>query len=195
MNSVEDDEGQDRPVREIALDEDLLQGMRVDVNEQFDRSVEIKDIRTVAETVEMKVIVCKQGLRDIFSEFHKENDLKKKTLENLLTVRDARQLAGEIFIMVSDLGVEVVEDEDLIKMRLQLQADAAEQENKMIELEKEMIEEENRASIRENKLFYLTADINLRKQLCNEMEAESRRMENEKTEVMSVFRSYDMNGV
>lgn len=180
MNSVEDDEGQDRPVREIALDEDLLQGMRVDVNEQFDRSVEIKDIRTVAETVEMKVIVCKQGLRDIFSEFHKENDLKKKTLENLLTVRDARQLAGEIFIMVSDLGVEVVEDEDLIKMRLQLQADAAEQENKMIELEKEMIEEENRASIRENKLFYLTADINLRKQLCNEMEAESRRMENEK---------------
>lgn len=104
-------------------------------------------------------------------------------------------MAGEVFMKVSELGIETVEDEELIKMRLQLQAEAAEQECKMKELEKEMFQEEYKASIRENRLMYLTSDINLRKQLCNEMEAESKRMEIEMTEVLGVDRSYEMNGV
>lgn len=195
MSAPDENEVLERPAREIGLDEELMQGMREDVTQEFGRSVKIKAIREDAEAVEMKVNQLNKGLRDILSLLHKENDERAKSLVYLNTVRKARQKAGEVFVMLSDLGVQVVEDEDLIRMRLQLQAEAAEQENRMKELEREMVEEEVKAYIRANRISYLTADINLRKQVCNEMEADSKRRDNEKAELSDVFRAFEMTKV
>lgn len=123
------------------------------------------------------------------------NEDKVKSLERFHTVRNARQLAGEVFEKTSELGVEIVEDEELISMRNKLQKDAVKLEVKMKELEDQMVKEEYRVEIRENRVFNLTADINLRKQLCNEMEAENRRLIGEKTEALMAERRCYMNRV
>lgn len=195
MSSPEETDGKERFQQGAVIDDDLFIKMLKDVDGEFDRFQSIQDIRSVAEYKEMKVVQRHQGLRDIFSQLQSNNQQKVKTLEHLHTVRNARQLAGDIFIEVSEMGVHVVEDEELIKMRLQLQTEAAEQEAKMSKLEKEMLEEENRVSIRQNQLLALSTDINLRKQFCNEMAADSKRIEAEKTELLNAIRSHDMTGV
>ena len=88
-----------------------------------------------------------------------------------------------------------MEDEELIRMRLKLQKDAVDLEDRMEELEQLMVKEDYKVDIREHRLFNLTADINLRKQLCNEMEAENRRLIGEKTQILRAKRAYFINKV
>lgn len=103
-----------------------------------------------------------------------------------------RQLTGEIFQQTSELESDVEEDGELAKMRLQLQREAAELDFKMAELERQMVREEYKADIRESRLFELQADINLRKQQCNEMEVENRRLVADKSKMGAADRTARM---
>ncbi len=129
-----------------------------------------------------------QEVVDLLSKQQEQNKLKERYIERLTTLRNAKEL-DQGFTITQRLN----EDEELLEERqveanfkrtlgsLNSQLDELHLKQQQIEIQME--KELYNAEVREARVQELEREINFRRQLCNQIKEELRRMGKEQTQV------------